>query len=217
MRKASLLMLTSLILIAVGMLAPTPVKAQPATLEIPAQTVPQKDMKFNITIWVWDVTDLFSWGVTLVWNVSICNYTGTEGQLPVVDRMWPGDVFTGKSASPIFVERISNAEGVIIGIGQSLLGELYGVNGTYSLVTIEFYAKEYGATSLNFSDIETETLLLDSWGFDIPHDRIADPVTIVPEFPAYLLMPLFLIATVIAVVSAKTLWSKRPRGRVDVK
>jgi len=44
-----------------------------------------------------------------------------------------------------------------------------------------------------------------------------NPITVVPEFPAYLIMPLFLTTTIIAVASAKIVWSKKPRDRVDVK
>jgi hypothetical protein len=42
-------------------------------------------------------------------------------------------------------------------------------------------------------------------------------ITVVPEFPAYLLMPLFLTTTTIAVAVAKIMWSKKPKGRVNFK
>jgi len=214
LRKASLLMLTSLILIVAGMLAPTPVKAQTTTLEIPQQTVPNKGMKFNVTIWVWNVTNLWAFGLTLVWNASVCNYTGTWGVSPPADRIWAGDVFAGKAASAIMIEKINAS--CILGIGQTLLTGTPST-GTFSLVKIEFYAKDYGVAGLNFSDRQTRTGMMNSTAQDIPHVRLPYPITVVPEFPAYLFMPLFLTATIIAAVLAKTVWSKRLRGRFDVK
>jgi len=52
---------------------------------------------------------------------------------------------------------------------------------------------------------------------DLAWYNITNPITVVPEFPAYLIMPLFLTTTIIAVASAKIVWSKKPKRRVDVK
>lgn len=195
----------SLMFIAAGMLASTPVKAQITTLEIEEQEVPEKGIKFNVTISVTNVVDLWSFGITLVWDPDICNHTG---------NIYEGDVFEGKppeGKSPIFVEYYDNTEGVISGIGQTLLAPETGQTGSFSLVIVEFLGKEYGATDLDFDDWPTPTGMRHTDQTAISHTRIPEPVTIVPEFPVHLLMPLFLIATIIAVILAKTAWSKRPR------
>ena len=221
MRKASLLTLIPFILIAAGMLAPTPVKAQQTALEIPAVTPqPEPGEEFNITINVVDVTDLNAFGISLVWNADICEYTGTVGEPPaVIDKIWL-KMFTGQSIVGPFIEKISNTEGTIVGYGVGLMAGQTTFNGTGALIIVEFRAKALGLIGLNFTDPPppaSPTGIEDSQGQLIPHDRIVAEIPVVPEFPAYLLMPLFLTATIIAVVLAKTVWSKRPRGRVDAK
>jgi hypothetical protein len=179
-----------LTLLLIGILTLTfniqPVKAEPTTiLEIPPITPePVKGKKFNITINVIDVTNLHHFGITLVWNPDICEYTGTQGgpPVPTVDKIWLGTVFAGENHSNILVERINNTKGIIVGIGCTILGPS-GVTGSFSLLIIEFYAKELGSTNLNFSDTPTITGMMNTSAQLIPHDRVVAEIKVVAPPP----------------------------------
>jgi len=73
----------------------------------------------------------------------------------------------------------------------------------------------------NYTDVGDYNINVYCYAAHMPPElawcNLTNPITVVPEFPAYLLMPLFLTATIIAVAVAKIMWSKKPKGRVNVK
>jgi len=79
------------------------------------------------------------------------------------------------------------------------------VDGSGLLVTIGFTSDSEGTTVLDLY----ETKLGNSTGDPITHDVIDGSVTVIPEFPVAVIVPLFLIATLVVIILEKTIWSRR--------
>jgi hypothetical protein len=165
LRKISLLMLMSLLLVA-GMLASslTPTRAQylkNATakfyMRLPnrgtwdnATGVMVPGSKFNLTIGIANVTQMTAYGITFVWNSDYVAATG---------RYWLSSFFEGellagnwsaKSLGYITNDLASKVPpapatcGALVDFGQTALGAAYNVTGTFDIVTVEFQAVSYG-------------------------------------------------------------------------
>ena len=128
--------------------------------------------KFNVTITVTNVTDLYAWQTMLLFNATILNATNAW-------HPWsPEYVFYGKSSSPVTL--IDNTAGYVL-CGASLLGAQSTFNGSGVLCQIEFQPKTLGTTSLSFSrPLEGEgskTFLLDS-NLEFIHLEVVDALQI---------------------------------------
>lgn len=130
---------------------------------------------FNVTVNVSNVTDLFSWQVSMVWNSSLLN----------LNRIFVGEFLnrTGSlnktsSASPYYgglgyvINVVDDAAGNVT-LAESILedavlGSVPGVTGSGVLVTVEFLVTGYGYTGLNVSLTgNLRTMLLNSAGVEI--------------------------------------------------
>jgi hypothetical protein len=94
--------------------------------------------RFNVTIWVTNVTDLFAYQILLTYNHKLIN--ATQAWLPKWNPQW---VFYGKeTVSPEpYLDDALFYEGEVVGvvkIGDSLLPEELTFNGTGLLAIIEF-------------------------------------------------------------------------------
>jgi hypothetical protein len=76
--------------------------------------------------------------------------------------------------------------------------------GSGAVLSITFTAIAAGNSNLHFYF----TQLLDSMADEIPHDVEDGTVTVIPEFPTFIIVPLLLIATLAATL-AKMFWSKK--------
>jgi len=84
-------------------------------------------------------------------------------------------------------------------------------NGSGTLAWITFNGTAEGVSGLNF----TRAKLFDTDGTSIITDPWVDgQITVIPEFPTAIIMPLFLIATLAATFLAKMVWSKKHRRPV---
>jgi hypothetical protein len=125
--------------------------------------------KFNVTITVTNVTDLYAWQTMLLFNATILNAT---------NAWYPGSpdyVFYGKSSiwlTPV----IDNTVGYML-YGACLQRDQQTFNGSGVLCQIEFQPKTLGTTSLSFSrPLEGEgskTFLLDS-NLEFIHLEVVD-------------------------------------------
>jgi len=77
--------------------------------------------------------------------------------------------------------------------------------GDGTLVTINFTATAEGTCILDF----TLTQLFNNIGAPITHFSDDGSVTVIPEFPALLIVPLLLISTLAAALLGKTFWSRK--------
>jgi hypothetical protein len=182
MRKAYLLVLTSVILIAVGMLAPTLVTAQYDTtttgpviaVELPNGT---QDMnitnahpyaigdKYNVTVWINNVTQLDGFGLTVFWNSSLTNMTafswsnfmiaeknagnwtfsptrgpGTPGYPYGIDWTNNATLMSGKPWTGLIPYNI----GAILGIGGGTASDAAPLTGNIEICVLTFQIKKVG-------------------------------------------------------------------------
>jgi len=147
----------------------------------------QPDSTFNVTVNVSNVTDLFSWQVTLVWNSSLLS----------VNRIFVGEFLNRtdslnktSSASPYYggmgyvIKSPKNLENVVgnVTLAESILedavpGSVSGVTGSGVLVTIEFLVTGYGCTGLDINlSGNLRTMLLNSTMVnDVPGEIVLSP------------------------------------------
>jgi hypothetical protein len=107
------------------------------------------------------VYDLFTWQVTMSWNSSMLTVSG----------IGPGE-FLARSVSEtssealggIVINSTDNGQGYS-SFAESILGEVSGISGNGTLVSIEFLVLEYGYTHLNITVTgDLPTTLIDSTG-----------------------------------------------------
>jgi len=103
------------------------------------------------------------------WNSSILN----------VSRIIPGEFLartdnqtSSEALGGVVINSTDNAQGYGL-FAESILGDVAGISGNGSLVSIEFLVVDYGSTDLNISVSGTlPTVLLDSAGGTITYDKI---------------------------------------------
>ena len=188
------------------MAMPSVVKAQEAVIAVyPAEVIiPEEDIgkTFEINVTIRDVTNLWAWKVRVTWDPAVLTCTQvTEG--PFLSDV--GGTFWMEP--PIQVGEIPDLSNVLL--------EPAGATGDGTLATMTFSADAPGVTNVVLS----ETELIDWAGGNeepIQHDAEPGTVTVIPEFPASMILPLFLVTTAIIAIMAKVAWSRRRRGYVNV-
>ena len=166
---------------------------------------------FNITLH--DVTGLMGWEFKLFWDNSLLNCTDDEYPFFPEGYNWddPNNIKLGPGIEQDFNETHGRYYRGLAALGMS---EPYPVafDGTTTLASLTFTVLDLGVTTLHLH----ETKLSDAEAQPISHGDVDSEVTIVPEFPAYLILPLFFIGTLIAVVLGKKVWSRK-RGFLVAK
>jgi len=128
----------------------------------------QAGSKFTVHVNVSDVNDLFTWQVNMSWDSSILN----------VSRIIPGEFLaradnqtSSEALGGVVINSTDNAQGYGL-FAESILGDVAGINGNGSLVSIEFLVVDYGWTDLNITVSGTlPTMLLDSEGGTITYNK----------------------------------------------
>lgn len=205
--KNKLLMLIPCILI-ICMAMTNVVKAEEAVLRVdPAElTIPEEDIgkTFEMEITITDVTNLWFWSFKVTWNSTVLTC------LEVTEGPFMKDVGGTIFPPPLIDNEIGEIPDMCCGL---MIEE--GATGTGTLATITFNATAPGVSTVAFAD----TRLID-WadGAEIPILHSAEPgtVTVIPEFPASMILLLFLVTTAIIAIMAKVAWSRRRREYVSV-
>jgi len=149
---------------------------------------------FTININVANVKNLYTYQFRLSWEPSLLNVTSvTEG--PFLNAK--GTYMTS------FTQKIYNTPDPLGVSGYvyaacTLLAEpaTAAASGNGTLVTVEFQANKAGNTSLHLHD----TMLISPLLEEMPHGTEDGYSTIISEFPSFLILPLFMIATLFAVI-----------------
>lgn len=191
--------LTILTLIVIMSLTLPSAKAQAPTIEVtPASyTVPDVGLSFNVNVTISDVQDLYGCAFTLYYPNDILNGTSaTEG--PFLKSGGFQTFFYRASFSDNY-----NATNGRLQVVCTRIGNVTGASGTGTLATITF--KSTGASAnmsrpLNIADVN----LSDSNGTAILDVVIVDgEVTVLPEFPTALILPLFMVLSLIVIALAR--------------
>lgn len=92
-------------------------------------------------------------------------------------------------------------------IGQVWVGSwgFTTYTGSGTVLKINFTATALGNSTLHLY----ETEILDMYAEVIPHDPVDGEVSVIPEFPTFIIMPLLLITSLAAALLGKAFWSKK--------
>ena len=151
---------------------------------------------FFINIKISNVVDLYGWEFRLKWNSTLLN------ALNVIQGP-----FLKQGGGTFFWPKINNTAGYIL-VDCTLLGDVPGVNGSGTLATVKFYAKNQGESILDLYD----TLLLNSLETAISHANndgnvtVSDPVggIWIPVDKLKLLAPYIGLALAISIAAVVT-------------
>lgn len=124
-----------------------------------------RDETFSLNITVSNVTDLYLWVVTIEWNSTVLDF------LQYVE----GPFLKQGGETTIMDSGVSN--GKISELACTLVGDVAGVNGSGTLITLTYTALTVGTTSVNitFSD------LLTSAGQSISHETGEATIKVLPS------------------------------------
>lgn len=153
----------------------------------------------TVNITVTEVEDLYMWQIKVFFNKTL---------LSCESASYPTDhVFAGKPLIPM-TPVIENTAGWV-GHGCSLSGDEPGFNGNGTLCQITFKGLAEGVSSVAFSQPYGEdTFLYDSLAPIEDVDMNDGSITIIPEFPLALILPIFMVITFVAVVFTKKIIRK---------
>lgn len=144
---------------------------------------------FNIAINIDDVSDLFSYNVSLLYNPATVQFNSlTEG------------VFLGLGGSTFFISGIDDLVGKISFSGASLIGAIPGVSGSGNLLDFMFTGLAAGNAAFPVTDL----LLLDSSLTDIAVSTRSALVQITDRSDGAIPVPSVLLLLLIGSVS---LWA----------
>lgn len=191
----------------VAMITASLVKAQATVIAVsPAELViPEEDIgkTFELNVTVEEVTNLWFWAVRVKWNSTVLTC------LEVKEGNFLKDVGETMFMPPFIDNEKGETDDVCCGL---MIEE--GATGTGTLATLTFNATAPGIAEVVLWDTE-----LVDWAdgdeLDIPHDAETGTITVIPEFPASMILPLFLIATATIAIIAKAAWSRRRRGYIN--
>jgi hypothetical protein len=171
--------------------------AQQATVEVvPASyTVPNVGLIFNASVTVQAVENLYGCEFKLFYSNDILNGTSvTEGPF----------LKTGGVSTFFYVAAFTDDYNVTHGLLNLVCArtgsKTAGVNGTGTLATAAFKSiSANGPRTLSLADVK----LSDPNSTAIPFAALGGEVTVVPEYPAALILPIFMVLALVAVILSK--------------
>jgi hypothetical protein len=180
-----------------------PAMGQPTatpSVQLTTTSVLNQNDPFSTNITVSNVTDLYAWQVSLYYNSSVLNGTHVdEGPFLKADGADTGFIVTN------FTDNYNTNQGYIL-IACARLS-LTGANGSGTLATLTFKAVGTGSDVLQIGTTGPfSTELDDSNGNPMPF-------TVVDEFPALAILPLFMIATLVSLVAFRRLRMTRAKPK----
>lgn len=186
------------------------VKAQEAIIAVdpPSYTAPEPSHTFPVNITITNVIDLWSWKIRLSWNPSTLSLAvDPDTGDPLIEE----GPFLKAAGSTLFLFKPPNQTGGYIKELSCTLMVSKEVSGSGTLATITFNATAVGESNITMP----ETDLVDLDENPISCTVINGAVTVVPEFPASLILPLFLTITAITALIAKMVWPRKRRGYIN--
>lgn len=181
------------------------VGAQQTTVSVsPASyTAPDIGVTFTINVTVHNVTDLYAWDFRLYYPNDILNGSSvSEGLL----------LKTGGASTWFMVYEFTDAHnethGCVVVLCTRVWPTELGVEGDGVLAMVTFNSTTSGGPSiLHLAHVK----LGDANATEIPCTVVDGEVTVIPEFPTVLVMPLFMIVTLVAVALLRTVLVKEFR------
>lgn len=205
--KKKLLTASFILLICIALIRIQKVNADPA-LEFIVEPDPQvisapgQTAKINITIR--DSPAVVQWVTEITWNSSILTIANPDTD--IVEGPWlkgPTNRATMFLVKPVEPGRIPEITDILMVSGTQ--------SGSGVLATITFTGVAEGVSEVTI----VRSLVLDELGTEYEATPDNGIINVVPEFPALLLLPAFLIATAIA-LAATTIRSRKRRAAISI-
>lgn len=154
-------------------------------------TVPSVGLTFAVNVTVENVSNLYGWEFKLYYPNSVLNGT----------RVAEGPFLRTGGAATFFLranftDDYNSTHGLVDAICTRMGAEVLGLSGSGTLATVTFKSvSTSGPEVLHIDDVK----LLDPNVTRIPCATADSEVTVVPEFPEALILPLLIISTLAAV------------------
>lgn len=201
MRK-KLLLTTCLFILCIATTGTAKAEATIISVVPSLKEVSEPNQTFTIDINVTDSPEIVQWMLRVSWNASVIEFLNIDEGLFLSQDGTLATMFLPK----IYVPGSGNLSEV-----TCMLMVEETTSGSGTLATITFNATEVGETDLTIY----ESALLNSTYYNQTYSVQHGYVTVIPEFPASLILPLFLVITAIAALIAKTAWPRRRRGYIN--
>ena len=181
-KKGTVSIIALLLLATITVFLPTPTNAQQTEVKVINPNTGDSSFvfywnetsvgtRFNATVWIYNVTDLFSFQVNLIVNDTLLNIT--NAWIPSQDNQY---VFFGKSTVPVGptyydFDNDNTTERVLI--GSTILGaDSFTGSGLLAIIEMEIiYIPVIGEVVAELNIDNSDTILLDSTLEDIPAIR----------------------------------------------
>jgi len=164
---------------------------------------------FPLEINITGVTNLYGFEFKLYWNRTLMNCTGyTETPPAAWGTNWDGSgvgiTWNYNATHGRFWRAVSARAPAVVFTGSVKLYTL-----TFEALTLDGPSK----VSLNpGGTYPYPAKLSDPAAMPIACTQVPSQVTVIPEFPAYLITPLFMIITLVSILMAKVVRTRRSRG-----
>lgn len=203
MRKKIPLLLFCLSLICVMLAGTRAANAQLSTISVdpPSQDINEPAILFTVNITITDAPTLTQFIIkNITWNPDVVELeTGT------IDDFVEGPFLKEFGGTVWLVKKPDNVTGIAPEVSGAYISGGPCPGGDGVLFTIKFRSKAVGS-----SDIHLQIAwLLDGLNMADTPTLEDGTVTVIPEFPMSILLPIFLIATTTIAILAKTLISRR--------
>ena len=205
-KLSSLAFAAMLVLSAIMVFTVSPVSAQEPYIAVYPPHVPDKESPdtFTVKINVSSTVGFVGYQFYLNWNRTYINATS------LVDTPPPTFTFSaGAGLKWDYNATHGRIERVVMD------PSLRTITGTYQVATITFKVIENSSpptvVPLDLDNVET-FLSNETGGMIIPYYVIDGDVTVVPEFPSFLIIPLFIALTLVAVILGKKGFLKMRRS-----
>jgi len=193
--------LTIFLTLALACVLVTRVAAQQATISVapPASTVPNVGSSFSVNVTVESVENLYAWALNLYYPNTVLNGTSvTEGTFLKADNPTAFLVIN-------FTDTYNATDG-FLNVLCTRTGDVPGVNGSGTLLTITFKSTSTGAAeNLHLENVKLSDANSTAISF-VPADGV---VTVLPEFSLALIPLLLMASTLIALALRRKMSNHR--------
>jgi len=208
--KLKKLILLAIALLIAGVIAVRPANAiDPTTISVYPQTITDIEIgqtfQINITVNI-GTNRLYMWVLSLKWDPSKINLVGDPIEGPFI-----------KQATISFFtwSEVNNTNGYVRELVCTSLERT--VSGSGVIATLNFIAVSVDGSVLELLDPEltpdSAPIWYDGEGTLYSFDTVNDgSVTVIPEFPAFMILPLLMGTTLLVIIITKTSWLKRRKN-----
>jgi hypothetical protein len=184
--------------------ASTSVNVLPSTV-----TIPNVGDKAEVDVYINETELVYGYEMKIWFLLSVLNVTAADVVRPAGNFLDPSDINNQYQAK--WVVDYSNSTYGMIWVAYTLLYPEDARNGTGILLSINFTGVGVGTTPvfIDYPGDANPAIISDNTGTEIPCTTAGSSVTVIPEFPVFLMLPVLAMATI--VVASYTRLYRRKR------